>query len=92
MIKGQRGITGMQRRGGESGGKEEAKGGEVSKYSRKTYMTPSHTVSSAAELIQSALMSNMIAWRAKCDHKRLRWTSIKQQGQKKYKIHPTQDI
>lgn len=52
----------MQRRGGESGGRG------VSKYSRKTYSTPSHRVSSAAELIQSALMSKMIAWRAKCDH------------------------
>lgn len=42
-------------------------GGGVSKYFRKTYKSPGHRVSSAAELIQSALLLQMIAWRAKCD-------------------------
>lgn len=32
-------------------------GGWLGKYSRKTYKTPSHRDSSAAELIQSALMT-----------------------------------
>lgn len=78
----------MQRRGSESGGK--VGWGLSNSLGRHTGLPV--RVSSAAELIQSALMSNMIAWREKCDHRRVRWTSIKQQKQKKYKRHLTQDI
>lgn len=47
--------------GGEAEGALEG----VREHSRKTYKTPSRRVSSAAELIQSALMSKMIARRGR---------------------------
>lgn len=51
-----KGNSGMQRGVGESAGSF-----------IRTHKTPGHRVSSAAELIQSALLLKMIAWRAKCD-------------------------